>query len=263
MPRSRKAASKARLAESVSTVEPDFDETTSTVCVSPPPSASPSSAARTCPGEVESRMTSGTPAVCAMTSGASDDPPMPARTTRVTPFATSWARSASISATSGRETVTASTQPSRCDASASASGPHRVGSPAVMPDATRSATRPGSVASTTDLTCPLRWIRKLIERSPARSSEPRSTVSCSSCQDAMNFSTPSSSSTWVTSSIVDADRGELSNTPCASAYAPVTASPRDLTVVERRLERLLGHGVHGARGDELGRHRACREVTGP
>ena len=33
MPRSRKAASNARLAESVSTVEPDFDETTSTVCV--------------------------------------------------------------------------------------------------------------------------------------------------------------------------------------------------------------------------------------
>ncbi len=87
MPRSRKAASKARLAESVSTVEPDFDDTTSTVWARPPASASPSSAASTWPGAVESRMTSGTPAVCAMTSGASDDPPMPASTTRVTPFA--------------------------------------------------------------------------------------------------------------------------------------------------------------------------------
>ena len=33
-------------------------------------------------------MTSGTPAVCAITSGASDEPPMPASTTRVTPLAT-------------------------------------------------------------------------------------------------------------------------------------------------------------------------------
>ena len=48
-----------------------------------------------------------------------------------------------ISATSGRETLTASTQPRRWEASASAAGPHSVGSPAVMPEATRSATRPG------------------------------------------------------------------------------------------------------------------------
>ncbi len=87
MPRSRHAASKARLAESVSTVEPDFDDTTSTVWPRPPDSASPSIAASTWPGAVESRIVSGTPAVCAMTSGASEDPPMPARTTRVTPFA--------------------------------------------------------------------------------------------------------------------------------------------------------------------------------
>ena len=105
MPRSRNAASNARLAESVSTVEPDFDETTSTVCSRPPASASPSSAASTWLGAVESRITSGTPEVCAITSGASDEPPMPASTTRVTPLATSSARSASISATSGRDTI--------------------------------------------------------------------------------------------------------------------------------------------------------------
>ena len=44
---SLKAVSKARLAESVSTVEPDLDETTSTVCSRPPASASPSIAAST------------------------------------------------------------------------------------------------------------------------------------------------------------------------------------------------------------------------
>ncbi len=62
---------------------------------------------------------------------------MPARTMFVTPRSASSARSASISGTSGRETETACSQPSRCAASASASGPHRVASPAVMPEATQ------------------------------------------------------------------------------------------------------------------------------
>ena len=171
---SRKAASKARLAESVSTVDPDLDETTSTVCSRPPASASPSIAASTWLGAVESRITSGTPEVCAITSGASEEPPMPASTTRVTPLATSSARSASISGTSGRDTDTASTQPRRWEASASASGPHSDASPAVMPEATRSAIRPGSVSWTTDLTCPVRWISKLTVLNPSgRTALPR------------------------------------------------------------------------------------------
>ncbi len=43
------------------------------------------------------------------------------------------------------------------------------------------------------------------------------TVSCSSCHEAMNFSTPSSSSTWVTSSMSTPTAASWSNTPCASA----------------------------------------------
>ena len=53
MPRSRNAASNARLAESVSTVDPDFDDTTSAVRVRSPASASPSIAASTWPGAVD------------------------------------------------------------------------------------------------------------------------------------------------------------------------------------------------------------------
>ena len=44
-----------------------------------------------------------------------------------------------------------------------------------------------------------------------------STVSFSSCHEAMNFSTPSSSSTWVTSAKSTPTAASWSNTPCASA----------------------------------------------
>ena len=172
MPRSRNAASNARFAASVSTVPPDFDDTTSTVCSSPPDSASPSIADSTCAGEVESRTTNGTCAVRVMTSGASEEPPMPARTTRVTPRAMSPSRRARISPTSGRETETACSHPSRSEASASAAGPHSDESPAVRPDATSSDTRVGSVASTTAFTCPLRWMSKVMRMSPGRSAAP-------------------------------------------------------------------------------------------
>ncbi|MDQ0850311.1 hypothetical protein QFZ65_002249 [Arthrobacter sp. B3I9] len=52
---------------------------------------------------------------------------MPHSTIRLTPSARRASRSARISPTSGCETVAASTQPSRTEASASASGPQRVG----------------------------------------------------------------------------------------------------------------------------------------
>ena len=91
-------------------------------------------------------MTSGTPAVCAMTSGASDEPPMPASTTRVTPLRDELgAQRLDLGDERTRDADRLDPAEALCDASASASGPHSVGSPAVMPDATRSATRPGRV----------------------------------------------------------------------------------------------------------------------
>src|SRR5690606_36542872 len=71
-----------------------------------------------------------------MTSGASDEPPMPASTIRSRPSARSSADSASISASSGREVSCRSVQPNRMDASASASGPYSVASFAAMREAT-------------------------------------------------------------------------------------------------------------------------------
>ena len=50
-----------------------------------------------------------------------------------------------MSATSGRETATASTQPRRLPASSSASGPHSVGSSAVMPGGDEVATSCGTM----------------------------------------------------------------------------------------------------------------------
>ena len=93
---------------------------------------------------------------------------MPASTTRVTPLPTSSARSASISGTSGRETVTACTQPRRFDDSSSASGPQSVPSPAVMPEATRSVMSVGEVGVDGGLGAPVTWISKLIVRPPPR-----------------------------------------------------------------------------------------------
>ena len=71
-----------------------------------------------------------------------------------------------MGATSGREIETASTQPSRFDASSSASGPHSVGSPAVIREATRSAMSAGTVASTAAFGAPDTWISKLIGSTP-------------------------------------------------------------------------------------------------
>ena len=76
MPASVKAWAKARRWLSVSTVEPDLLDTTTTV------RSRSVSAPRTTSGSEESSTTIGTPAVAQMTSGASEEPPMPQSTTR-------------------------------------------------------------------------------------------------------------------------------------------------------------------------------------
>ena len=76
MPASVKACANARRWLSVSTVEPDLLDTTTTV------RSRSVSAPRTTSGSEESSTTIGTPAVAQMTSGASDEPPMPQSTTR-------------------------------------------------------------------------------------------------------------------------------------------------------------------------------------
>ncbi len=121
-PAASKAARAARRWLSVSTVPPDFELTTTTV------RSRSVNAARTWPGSVVSRVTSGLPAVAQMTSGASELPPMPASTTRSTPSAASSSRSAVICGSSSRPVATASSQPSRTVASGVASGPQRVAS---------------------------------------------------------------------------------------------------------------------------------------
>src|SRR4051794_40221678 len=121
-PASAKAEMNARRWLSVSTVPPDFELTTTTV-------RSRSVMARaTWPGSVVSRTTRGTPAVRQMTSGASDEPPMPQSTIRSRPREVSSARSSASPETSSRELAGRSSQPSRIAASLSASGPHRVAS---------------------------------------------------------------------------------------------------------------------------------------
>ena len=138
MPASVNAAWNARRCESVSTVDPDLLDTTTTV------RSRSTRAARTMSGSEESSTTSGTPAVAQMTSGARDDPPMPHRTTRSTPSARKCSLSAAISPTSGRDDRGSPTQDRRIDASASASGPHSVASWANRRLAKRSFTSSGT-----------------------------------------------------------------------------------------------------------------------
>ena len=131
------ACSKIRRWLSVSTVDPDLDDTTITVA-----ERSPASASATWAASVVSSTVSGTPAVPVITSGASDDPPIPASTIRSSPSARSSARRASISASRGREVSCSVVQDSRIADSDSASWPHRVGSCAVSLDANSSETSP-------------------------------------------------------------------------------------------------------------------------
>jgi hypothetical protein len=134
IPASAKALAYARRCESVSTVPPDLLDTTRTVR-----SSWSAMAALTCPGSVVSSVTSSTPAVAQITSGARELPPIPARTTWSTFSSASSARSVSMSATSGRDDSARRTQDSRIEDSASAAGPHSVGSWAVILLATWSA----------------------------------------------------------------------------------------------------------------------------
>ncbi len=142
IPASVKAFSNARRWESVSTVEPDFDDTTMAVRSRPA-----STAARTWSGSVESRTTRSTPAARVMTSGASDDPPMPQSTMRSTPSAASSSRSWRMTGISDLDSSNRSIQPRRTEASASASVPHRVGSLAISRDATCSLISVGRAES--------------------------------------------------------------------------------------------------------------------
>ena len=135
MPSCSNAAMNARRCESVSTVEPDFDDTTTAVC-----SRSDSSTSATCSGLVESRTSSSIWAVRAITSGASDEPPIPHSTIRVTPFARNSSRAAVICAISGCDTSWAAVQPSRLLDSSTAASPHSVASCANSREANCSAT---------------------------------------------------------------------------------------------------------------------------
>jgi hypothetical protein len=141
-PASRKAFSKARFWLSVSTVPPDLLETTTTVRA-----RSCSMAVRTKSGSEESRTTTSTPWHSQMTSGASEEPPIPHRTTRVSPRPWSSSRRARTSATRLREESARPTQASRLPASSSAAGPHRVGSWAAIREAKRSSTRRPTVSA--------------------------------------------------------------------------------------------------------------------
>ena len=141
MPAFSKAATNARRAESVSTVEPDLDDTTRAVL------SRSCNANCTISGSVESSTNSSTPSERVMTSGAREEPPMPASTNRVTPSDAKSSRNCRISATRGRDTVAASVQPRRILASSSAAGPHRVGSLSKSLDANCSSTKPGTLDS--------------------------------------------------------------------------------------------------------------------
>jgi hypothetical protein len=97
---------------------------------------------------VVSSTTSGTFCVRVITSGASDEPPIPASTTRSTPSACSAVRRATSSGRSARDVSCNVVQERRMLASDSASGPHRVGSCAVSLLGTESATRSAAIVLT-------------------------------------------------------------------------------------------------------------------
>ena len=252
IPASRNACQYARRWLSVSTVEPDLLATTTTVR-----SSRSASAARTWPGSVVSSTVSGRPRVRVITSGASDEPPIPASTT--------WSRSASSAvssascASSSRLRRWVSTQPSRTFASASASGPHRRRVLGRQPrrDARRRPARPGSRRARTCRPRPRRTRRARRRRPPARPAG-RSCVTpgllgglrvalgglvrragagarrvqrladpVEQLQPAAaNFSTPSRSRVAITSAMSTPTDSRSVKTLRAASYAPVMVSPR-------------------------------------
>src|SRR5262249_32708320 len=104
---------------SVSMVEPLLLETTTRVAAS-----RSDSARRTVCGSVVSSTVSGTFAVRLITSGASDEPPIPHSTKWSSPAPRTSPASAASGPSNARDTRGASSQPSLIAASAAASGPH-------------------------------------------------------------------------------------------------------------------------------------------
>ena len=114
------ACSKDRKALSVSTVEPDFDETTTVVF------SSSTSVDSTWLGSVESKTVSSVSCVLHITSGAREDPPIPASTILVFPSAWVCLQNSVSSCISGSVFCGESVHPSLIDASLSASFPQIV-----------------------------------------------------------------------------------------------------------------------------------------
>src|SRR5919197_87685 len=130
---------------SVSTVPPLLLDTTTIVRSS----RSPRTRATWC-GSVVSSTVSGTPAVRVMTSGASDDPPMPASTTWSRPRVA--APSSASRGSSARDVSGGPSRPSRLLASAVASGPHSWAFLSDKAPGTPSVTSRSSTASASSMT---------------------------------------------------------------------------------------------------------------
>ncbi len=198
------AASKARRWESVSTVEPDLEETTTAVRRS---DSSPISA-RTWPGSVVSRTLSPRSRVREMTSGARDEPPMPHSAMWSMPCSANSARSFASGSMSSLDFTKVSTQPSRIAASASASGPHRAasfaaslaGTPSLLSRSTTALTSTPVVTARPPAASIFPIIAYPRFSSFAWAASLDSTSASSSFQLAANLSTPSSSRTLTTSS---------------------------------------------------------------
>ena len=213
-----------------------------------------------------------------ITSGASDEPPMPASTTWSRPSAgSSLAQLGELGQQLARLRGRSS-QPSRIAASGSASGPHRVGVLPASPAARRRCEpgRPSSrpVASPPSATGARRTPPPAAGRAAARRAVslgrasllavgsqllPARSARAARFQRASNFSTPSSlerrrrrrrSRCRARSSVVE----HLLRLGVGAG----TVSPRDLAVVGDRVEGRLRHGVDRAGGDQLGRRRSCR-----
>lgn len=123
MPAASKAVVKARRCESVSTVEPDLEATTTTVR-----SRSVFTMVETICGSVVSQMTRSTSSCAAITSGASEEPPIPHKAIRVRPSASNCSRSSKICGSNFSAASKGCAQPKRIDASDFADAPHTVGS---------------------------------------------------------------------------------------------------------------------------------------
>ena len=111
----------------------------------------------------------GTPAVAQMTSGASDDPPIPHSTTRSYPVSRELLAQCRDLAHAGAVTPAASpVHARRLAASSSAASPHNVWSRANSRLATRSATSDGTCAATASAAAPVATTSSEVTQSPSR-----------------------------------------------------------------------------------------------